>query len=80
VTIVVTVWDHYKLIPVDKAGIGFVVEGSGYVLPATTVTDETGTATTTLTIPPETEEGVTKVKAWVWMSDIEGDIDITITP
>jgi adhesin/invasin len=80
VTIYVTVWDHYNLIPVDKAGVGFALEGPGFINPATTITDEMGVATTTLTIPAGTEEGVTKVKAWVWMSDIEGDIDITITP
>jgi hypothetical protein len=80
VTIYVTVWDHYRLIPVDKAGIGFGVEGVGSVSPPTAVTDESGVAMTTLTIPPGTEEGVTKVKARVWMTDIEGDIDIRITP
>ena len=62
------------------AGAGFAIEGPGTIYPATTVSDEMGVATTTLTIPAGTEEGVTKVKAWVWMSDIEGDIDITITP
>jgi adhesin/invasin len=80
VTIYVTVWDHYGLIPVDKAGVGFGIEGAGTVDPPTAVTDETGVAMTTLTIPAGSEEGVTKIKAWVWMSDIEGDIDITITP
>jgi adhesin/invasin len=80
VTIYVTVWDFYGLIPVDKAGIGFSVEGPGSVSPPTAVTDETGIAITTLSIPAGTEEGVSKIKARVWMSDIEGDIDITITP
>jgi len=80
VTIYVTVWDHYRLIPVDKAGIGFGVEGVGSVSPPTAVTDETGVAMTTLTIPAGTEEGVTKVNARVWMSDIESDIEILITP
>jgi hypothetical protein len=80
VTIYVTVWDHYNLIPVDKAGIGLSLEGVGTIDPANTITDESGVAMTTVTIPAGTEEGVTKVKAWVWMSDIEGDIDITITP
>jgi len=80
VTIYVTVWDHYGLIPVDGAGVGFALEGAGIINPATTITDEMGVATTILTIPPGAEEGVTKVKAWVWMSDIEGDIDISITP
>jgi adhesin/invasin len=80
VTIYVTVWDHYGLIPVDGAGVGFALEGAGIISPATTVTDEMGVAMTTLTIPAGTEEGVTKVKSWVWMSDIEGDIDVIITP
>jgi hypothetical protein len=77
--IIVTVWDYYRLIPVDKAWVGFSVNGEGSVWPAAAVTDETGTCGTTLTIFPLSEEGTTTVTAKLWMSDVQAEIQITLT-
>jgi hypothetical protein len=79
VTVVVTVWDHYKMIPVDKALVGFSVTGDGSVSPYSAVTDESGSCSTTLTIPVGTEEGTSTVSAKLWMTDVQADIQITIT-
>ncbi|MFH1312805.1 MAG: invasin domain 3-containing protein [Candidatus Eisenbacteria bacterium] len=80
VNIQVVCWDHYNLLPVDKAYIGFSIEGAGSVSPYFGTTDESGSAYTTVTIPPGTEEGTTTVKAKLFMTTVEAAIDITITP
>ncbi len=74
----VAVWDSYML-PVDNALISFAVDGDGYVSPPTSVTTDTSPAMATLYISPGTEEGTTTVKAHLWMTDVQGDITITIT-
>jgi hypothetical protein len=76
-SIYVTVWDHY-LNAIDNANVVFSVDGDGYVTDYSATTDYTGMPLTTLIIPPLTEEGKTKVKAKVWMIDVEGEIEINI--
>jgi hypothetical protein len=75
--IYVTIADHY-IRGIDNATVVFTVEGPGYVTDYLGVTNSTGMPLTTLVIPPDTEPGVTKVKAKVWMIDVEGEIDVSI--
>ena len=75
--IYVTISDHY-IRGIDNATVVFTVEGPGYVTDYLGVTNNTGMPLTTLVIPPDTEPGTTKVKAKVWMIDVEGEIDISI--
>jgi adhesin/invasin len=75
--IYVTIGDHY-IRGIDNATVVFTVEGEGYVTDYLGVTNSYGMPLTTLVIPPGTEPGTVKVKAKVWMMDIEGEIDITI--
>jgi len=75
--IFVTVSDHY-IRGIDNATIIFTLEGDGQLTSYMGITDNTGMPITTLVVPPLTEAGKTKVKAKVWMIDVEGEIDITI--
>jgi hypothetical protein len=75
--IYVTISDHY-ILGIDNATVLFSVEGDGYVTDYLGVTNSTGMPLTTLVIPPDTEPGTTKVKAKVWMMDVEGEIDVSI--
>lgn len=75
--IYVTVADHY-VSGIDNATVVLTVEGPGSVSPNVGVTDNTGAPIATFIIPPGTGEGTTKVKAKVWMIDVEGEIDINI--
>jgi hypothetical protein len=75
--IYVTVSDHY-IRGIDNATVVFTVEGDGYVTDYLGVTNDSGLPLTTLVVPPDTEEGKIKVKAKVWMIDVEGEIEITI--
>jgi hypothetical protein len=75
--IYVTISDHY-IRGIDNATVVFTVEGEGYVTDYLGVTNDTGMPLTTLVVPPGTEAGTTKVKAKVWMIDVEGEIDISI--
>jgi adhesin/invasin len=79
VFIYVNLWDGYEL-PISGAGVGFSVTGEGVLSSYTEETDEYGHSMTTLTIPPGTGEGTTTVKAFVWMTDIEVEVEVTITP
>jgi hypothetical protein len=69
--------DHY-IRGIDNATVVFTVEGDGYVTDYLGVTNDSGLPLTTLVVPPDTEEGKIKVKAKVWMIDVEGEIEITI--
>jgi hypothetical protein len=80
VTVQVTCWDHYRLLPVDKAYVGFSIDGVGSLSPYFDWTDESGSALTTLTIPAGSEEGTTTLKAKLYMTSVEVTMDITITP
>jgi hypothetical protein len=73
----VTISDHY-ICGIDNATVVFTVEGVGYVTNYLGVSNSTGMPLTTLVIPPDSEGGTTKVKAKVWMIDVEGEIDVTI--
>jgi hypothetical protein len=75
--IYVTVGDHY-IRGIDNVTVVFTVDGDGYVTNYLGVTDGSGMPLTTLVIPPGTGKGETKVKAKVWMIDVEGEIDVTI--
>ncbi len=75
--IYVTIGDHY-IRGIDNATVVFTVDGDGYVTNYLGVTNDTGMPLTTLVIPPDTEAGKIKVKAKVWMIDVEGELDITI--
>jgi hypothetical protein len=66
-------------LPIEGATISFVVDGVGTIDPPFAVTDEGGSCSTVLTIPAGVEPGKTTVKAAVFMTDIEADIDVTIT-
>jgi hypothetical protein len=76
--IYVTISDHYVR-GIDNATVVFTVEGDGIVSPYIAVTDYTGLPLATLTVPPGTGEGKTKIKAKVWMIDVEGEIEVNIT-
>jgi adhesin/invasin len=76
--IYVSVGDHYVL-GLPGIWVQFSVEGDGTVWPYTAVTNNTGMPLTTLTIPDSTAAGKTKVTAKVWMIDVEGEVEITIT-
>jgi adhesin/invasin len=77
-TIFVTVGDHYVR-GLENIPIQFSVDGEGSVSPREALTNNLGLFMTTLTIPPGTAAGNTKVKAKVWMVDVEGEVEITIT-
>jgi hypothetical protein len=77
--IYVTVWDHYLMHAIDNAPIVFSVDGDGYVDPSFNYTDDSGFPLTTLTVPDSTEAGTTRVKAKLWMLDVESEVEITIT-
>ena len=47
--------------------------------PAFAVTDDYGSCHTTVTIPPGTDAGTTKVIGKVFMTDVKGETSITIT-
>jgi adhesin/invasin len=76
--IYVAIGDHYVR-GLDNIPLQFSVDGDGSVWPATAVTNNTGLPLTTFTIQPGTAEGKTKVKAKIWMVDVEGEVEITIT-
>jgi adhesin/invasin len=78
VTIFASLWDNYEL-PIEGACIRFVVEGPGTVAPDFTNTDYDGDAFAVLTIPDSTDAGSTKVKVRVCMTDVEKEVEITIT-
>ncbi len=78
-SIYVSVWDHYRQIPVDNATVVFTLQGDGSIFPSSGLTDDSGMPMATLTIPPGTLEGTTVVKAKVWMSDMEGEVEINIS-
>jgi adhesin/invasin len=78
VTIFASLWDTYEL-PVEGACIRFVVDGAGTIEPDFGVTDHYGDAFAVLTIPDSTDAGSTKVKVRVCMTDVEEEVEITIT-
>ncbi|MFH1220153.1 MAG: invasin domain 3-containing protein [Candidatus Eisenbacteria bacterium] len=77
VAVVVRLSDGYAL-PIEGACIGFALTGAGSISPAFGVTDQYGTAGTTVTIPAGTPAGKTTVKAKICMSDVEKEVEITI--
>jgi hypothetical protein len=76
--ITVAVWDSYILY-VDNALISFSVEGDGYVSPSTAVTTDGSPAMTTFYLEPGAEEGTSTVKAHLWMTDVQGEVSISIS-
>ena len=79
VDIYATLSDQFAL-PIEGAKISFAVEGVGTVDSTFAQTDQFGACQTTLTIPAGSADGVTKVRASVFMTDIENEVDVTITP
>jgi hypothetical protein len=66
-------------LPIEGATIAFAVDGVGTIDPPFAVTDESGSCSVVLSIPGGVAPGKTTVKASVFMTDIEADIEITIT-
>ena len=71
--------DQFAL-PIEGATVSFTVEGVGTVDPAFATTDVFGSCQTVITVPAGVEPGTTKVKASVFMTDIQSSLDLVITP
>jgi len=78
VSVVVRLSDGYAL-PIEGACIGFTLKGAGTIVPDFAATDQYGGAQAVVTIPAGTAAGKTTVKAKICMSDVEKEVEITIT-
>jgi hypothetical protein len=78
VYVYVSLRDVYDL-PVENACVRFSVAGPGTLFPYYASTDMYGTATAVLTIPAGTAATTATIKAKLCMSDVEKEVDITIT-